>query len=184
MARTKKDIKELMSKLTPRQKLYAEKYIENNYNASAAARAVLSKGSTVQKTIRAMHNDTNVKQYIEHLKFELFSTVDASTERIIRELAKIAFSDIRELYDERGAMLPMNQIAEHVAGAINSTEAQELNAFGADGQTVNIGFTRKVKLHDKLKALEMLGRLAGMDVGDAKTQQISVYVKPRDEEEE
>lgn len=174
---------ELVQICTQREKEFVDKYIQLNYNARQAALAIGIKETTTAHWSFKTLQKPCVKAYLAQAKAQLFSTVDASTERIMQELVKIAFSDVRMLYDDAGRMLRPHELEGVIAGAIGQIESTELIGR-EDGQTTVVGFSKKVRMHDKLRALEMLARLAGLDVGDVRTQQISVNIKQPDTTEE
>lgn len=82
-----------------------------------------------------------------------------TAERIAEEYAKIAFGDIRDLYDEQGNLLPIHQLDEATAAMIGGLDVDEMRAMG-----VTIGLTKKIKLNDKLAALNALARMKGLFV--------------------
>jgi phage terminase small subunit len=76
---------------------------------------------------------------------------------VLRELKKIGFADISDLYDNNGHLKSFHDIPEHARKAIAGVEVDELfEGFGKERE--KIGLTKKVKLWDKNKALENLGR--------------------------
>ena len=78
-------------------------------------------------------------------------------DRLLRELAEIAFSDIGDLFDQDGSPLMPHQIPPYARGAIESlTVARTVSATGAVTETF------RVKFWDKGKALELLARHLGL----------------------
>jgi phage terminase small subunit len=81
-------------------------------------------------------------------------------------LTRIAKADLRRVVDEYGRTLPLHEIPEDLAAAISSIEVEELfgtvESVGPRGGTkkerVQFGYTTKVKLWDKNKAAELLGK--------------------------
>jgi phage terminase small subunit len=76
-------------------------------------------------------------------------------QRILEELMRIAFFDIRDVLswtDTGVAFIDSTKIDENAARAISEIK-ETANNFGG---------SRSIKMHDKLKALELLGRYAGM----------------------
>ena len=71
---------------------------------------------------------------------------------MIQELAKIAFVNATDVIDPKTATVKENALPEDTA-AIQSVKVK---TFGEDG------LEREIKMADKLKALEMLGRHLGM----------------------
>lgn len=82
-------------------------------------------------------------------------------ESTIRELRFIGFSDLRDIYDDDGKLLPVKQWPEEVAKTIASLEqVEEFEGKGSEKEVV--GYLKKVKAWDKLKALELIGKNLGM----------------------
>lgn len=75
-----------------------------------------------------------------------------SIERVIKELQAIALVDVGRAY-EGNKLKPMDQIPEDVRRCIVAVESEEITAGGQF-----VGYVRRVKWSDKLKALETLGR--------------------------
>lgn len=65
--------------------------------------------------------------------------------RLIDELKHICFSDLRKIHDKNGNMLPMNEWPEDIASAVS-------------GLDETLSGRVKIKLNDKMKAIDMLGR--------------------------
>lgn len=76
---------------------------------------------------------------------------------ILSELRAIGMVDLRRAYDEKGNLLPISQMPADVARVIAGFEVDDITiGKGDDAQT--IGQTKKIKLWDKLRALELLGK--------------------------
>jgi len=78
----------------------------------------------------------------------------------ISELTFLSRFDLRRLYDENGRLKPMNKLDAQTARAISGAEVDEMFGSGEEAG-VQVGETKKVKLWDKLKALDMIGRHRG-----------------------
>jgi phage terminase small subunit len=76
-------------------------------------------------------------------------------DRVLRETAGIAYSDLRELFDEKGALRPLKDLPANVAASIASVEVVRQNLTPDDDAQE---WVHKVKLWDKTKALDMLMR--------------------------
>lgn len=92
--------------------------------------------------------------------------LDYSAERILRELTRGAFFDVRTLYAKDGTLLPMHKWPDAAAAAVVSVESVE-SAEETPGDVDASGrkkpgrvkiSVRKVKAVDKVKCLELLGR--------------------------
>lgn len=96
------------------------------------------------------------KLYHEGLEAQQAWAVD----RLLQEIRAISFIDIRQIFNEDHSLKPPSEWPDDVAAALAGIEVNELQEH--DGQKmVKIGEVKKIKLLDKLKALEMLGRDLG-----------------------
>lgn len=80
-------------------------------------------------------------------------------DRALREAARLAYSDPRELFDAAGQLRPVKDWPDALAAAIGSIEVVKRNVDSADGKTDDV---IKVKVWDKPKALEMLFKHLGL----------------------
>lgn len=74
-------------------------------------------------------------------------------DRSLREAARIAYSDIGELFDDAGRMLPIKQWPEDIRRAVASMEVVRGNVDQGDGKFDDVV---KIKLWDKGRNLESL----------------------------
>ena len=74
-------------------------------------------------------------------------------EQVLRELAVIGFSDIRQLFDEAGNLKRPAEMSAETAAAVASIEIVTRSL--GDGEVEHI---HKIRTWDKPRALEMLGR--------------------------
>lgn len=77
-------------------------------------------------------------------------------EQILAEVKALALVDIRKLYDADGALLPPHEWPDDVAKAVVGMDVTAPK-YDKDGAEV-APEVRKIKLHDKLKALDMFGK--------------------------
>lgn len=94
-------------------------------------------------------------------------------EMVLKELRAIGFSDVRQLFNDDGSMKPPHEWPDGTAAAVASVETDELYE-GVGKEREQIGITRKVKLWEKTKSLELLGKNMRMfvervDIGAGKT---------------
>jgi phage terminase small subunit len=83
--------------------------------------------------------------------------LEVTTERIIEELARVAFLDLRLIFDETGALKKPKDWPDDVARAATYLDVDEI-WDGRGNDRTQIGVTKRVKFSDKLKALELLGK--------------------------
>lgn len=85
--------------------------------------------------------------------------VQVDGDKVLSDLCEISESDIRRMYDDRGALLPPNEWPDDLALAIKEVETFEVEEFDRElKMMVKIGETKKVKFWDKIKTRELLGK--------------------------
>lgn len=101
------------------------------------------------------------EQLKERYEFAKSARDEWEKELCLQELRAIMSVDIRDAYDEKGALRDIKTLPRALAAAIQSVETDEL--FEGTGQDrEQIGITRKVKLWDKAKAIELFMKKHGL----------------------
>ena len=149
--------------LTEKQKRFCDEYLID-FNATRAYKTVYytcKKDDTARANSSRLLTKANIQEYIQNKVQELQNNNKITKQKIIDELAKIAFADIRNFYNDNGALKNIKDLDDDAAGAILSVETfEEHSGYGADKE--KIGDTKKIKLSDKKGALELLGKHLGI----------------------
>lgn len=149
--------------MTNAQKRFCDEYLID-LNATRAYKVAYpncKKDETARANSSRLLTIANIQEYISEKQIEIEKRTEVTQDMVIKELAKIAFLDIRKLYTENGQLKNVADIDDDTAGAISSLETlEEYDGYGDDRE--KIGDTQKVKLLDKTKALELLGRHLGI----------------------
>lgn len=149
--------------MTNAQKRFCDEYLID-LNATRAYKVAYpncKKDETASAAGSRMLGNVKVQEYILGKQKEIEKRTEVTQDMVIKELAKIAFSDIRKLYTENGQLRNVADLDDDVAGAISSLETlEEYDGYGDEKEKV--GDTQKVKLLDKTKALELLGKHLGI----------------------
>lgn len=132
--------------------MFAREYLIDLNAKQAAIRAGYSPRTAEQQASRLLVN-IKVAPLIAAGMRAREARVDVTADRVLRELARVAFADIGEAFAEDGSLLPVKQIPIDTRRALASIDSDELREDGAA-----VGMVRKVKLADKLRALEMLAK--------------------------
>lgn len=149
-----------MRKLTPKQERFVEEYVVDRNGTAAAIRAGFSKRTAGPAASRLLKN-VNVAAAIKRARAKLSKKTEVTQERIVNNLSHISESDLLNYFDENGCFRPLDEIPEEARRAIASIEVfEEYQGKGKDREF--IGYIKKIKLWDKPKALENLGRHLGM----------------------
>lgn len=86
---------------------------------------------------------------------------DLTKDIIFQQLMSVAKSKLRTLFNEDGSLKSPHDWPEDADAFVASIETEEL-FDGAGDERQHIGYTKKIKLWDKLKSIEMLGKKLGL----------------------
>lgn len=140
--------------MTPKQARFVSEYLID-LNATAAAKRAGYSEKTAEKIGHQLLEKTRVAAAIASAIKKREKKTEITADRVIKELADIAFLRSDEVFAIDG---------DHVS--IKSTDEMSdaaRRALASVSQTVTVaGGTITVKLCDKIKALELLGRHLGM----------------------
>lgn len=142
--------------LNPKQVLFCLEYLRDLNATEAALRAGYSK-----KTAYAQGSDLlkhpEICQYIQGQMDLRAGRVLVNADDVLREILRIATADIAAAFDADGKLRPLDEIPEDTRRAIAGVEI--LEEWGGAGESRSlIGYTKKIKFWDKVRALELLGK--------------------------
>lgn len=140
-----------------RQELFAREYvIDLNGTRAAIAAGYSPKGADVRAA--ELLGIRKVKALVDSFLAKRHSKLEVTADRIIEELAKLAFFDPRAIWNEDGSLKPVREWDDNAAAALAGVEHEKLFQHFAKGQAEHIGTTTKVKLLARTEALRMLGQ--------------------------
>lgn len=142
--------------LSMQQMIFCEKYVALGPLGLAVKAAAYAKYSHPNEAAYKLLNQKAVTDYIEKLRLETRLRNNITVDDLLAEYMKIAFADIRELYDDNGDMLPVNQLSDHVAAAIMDIDIETTTSVFEQEKT-----TIKLRRYNKLTALEAIRELLG-----------------------
>lgn len=149
--------------LTAKQIKFCEEYLIDLNGTQAAIRAGYSAKTA---SVIAAENlvKPNIQAYLSKRQQELQEATGITQKRVLEEYAKVAFTDIRKFYTVDGALKPIKDLEDDAAGALAGIEVYEEKVSDSDPQdeTVVTGTIKKIKIYDKVKALDSLARHLGM----------------------
>jgi phage terminase small subunit len=147
--------------LNEKQTRFCEEFLID-LNATQSAIRAGYKEKTAYSMGSELLNKPEVQKYISHLKQVRSKRTEITADRVLAEFAKIAFSDVRSLYKEDGSLKRPHEMGDE-ALFVSSIETDELFGFvpGSD-QKEKLGETKKIRMCDKQRALENLGKHLGI----------------------
>jgi len=146
------------------KKRFCESYLKH-FNAARAAREAGYSEDTDKQIGYNLLQETEVKEYLDRRQIEISEKEDITPEKIAKELAKIGFFDIREIFDDSGSLLPVSEFSDNAAAVVNSVEVYKED-IRAGEETIGTSTTSKVKVSDKRAALETLIKMLGFNSAD------------------
>jgi hypothetical protein len=142
--------------LSLRESLFCRFYLSNGGNGKdASERAGYKREGRVQAC--ELLKKPHIARVIDRERKKILSELDASAVRVTKELCRIAFLDVRSLFDKTGALKPIPNLSADAAAAIGSFDFR---------RTLKKGAVSKIRLWSKPAALEMLGRWLKMWHGE------------------
>lgn len=144
-----------IKKLTLKQALFVSEMLVDG-NASAAAKRAGYSERTAEKIGSENLRKPDIAEAIAKAQSKRLERNEVTAERVIAQLAAIAFLDVRKAFDAEGKLLPLHEIDDDTRAALVVEVSQ---GFDQDGNPVQ---TRKVKFADKLVALDKLARHLGL----------------------
>lgn len=140
--------------LTPKQKQFVAEYLVD-LNATAAAKRAGYKDPNIG---RQLITKNNVSDAIQIAIADRQERTKITQDMVLRETAKLAFFDIRKMFDKNGKPLDISELDADTAAALVGLDVQDIK--DADSGDF-LGYVKKYKMADKIKALELLGKHVG-----------------------
>lgn len=161
--------------MTDKQKRFCDEYLID-FNATRAYKTVYTsckKEDSARKAGSRLLTNVDIKNYIEEMSEEKQKETKITQQMVLDELAKIAFFNIKDIYNENGTLKQINELDDNTAKAISSVKVLQR----AGSMKINIDSDRKdeevpiehipeqiiqIRTNDKKGALELLGKHLGM----------------------
>lgn len=140
--------------MTKKQKRFVEEYLIDLNATQAAIRAGYSP-DTAGSIGNGNLKKPEICACVEKAMAERSKRTGVCADRVVQELAKIAFLNLRDVIDPKTAAVREDASDEDTA-ALQSIKVKKL--YSETGESIE----REAKAADKLKALELLGRHLGM----------------------
>lgn len=143
-----------MAGLTPKQRKFVSEYLVDLNATQSAIRAGFS-----QKTARAqgqrLLTNVDIANAIAAAQAKREKRTEITQDRVVQELARIAFGNIR-------SVMSWTASGMRLRNSDDLTEDEAAIVSEVRETTTKDGGSRTLKTHDKLKALELLGKHLGM----------------------
>lgn len=152
--------------LTAKQERFVAEYLIDLNATQAAIRSGYSARTADQQGSRLLAN-VKVAAAIAEAQAKRSDRTQITQDRVLKELAKIGFSDLRKMLTPGGNLVDPQEWDDETAGAISSMEiVTRPGGVNEDGER-EVEHVAKIRAWDKLAALEKIGKHLGMFSGDA-----------------
>ncbi len=167
------DAEEWENELTPKQRAFVREYLIDLNATQAAIRAGYAEVSASAEGSRLLGN-VKVAAAVEAAMKSRAERTDITADRVLKELAKIGFADIRKAVKWQSAMITeednpdggdiavIKTVVTNTVQMVASDELDDETAAAIAEVSQNATGGVKIKLHDKRAALVDIGRHLGM----------------------
>lgn len=140
--------------LTPKQSAFVREYLVD-LNASAAYKRAgyIAKGNAAEVNAARMLRNAQVQAEIQVAMNERAQRNDITADRVLKEIARLAFFDPRRLLNGDGTPKAIHELDDDTAAAVAG-----IDIVTKGNEDLGYADVMKIKLADKSKNLELLGR--------------------------
>jgi phage terminase small subunit len=150
----------------PKYEAFCQEYMKDLNGAQAAIRAGYSeKGANVKGA--QLLAIVSISERIQELMQERQQRTQVTADMVIAELAKIGFHNVQDFVNGGNSILELKHLDANKTAAVSAVKT----TLKADGDLVS-----EVKFHDKVAALEKLGKHLGIFERDNK-QKTEITIK-------
>lgn len=151
-------------KLTPKQELFSQTYIKTG-NASEAYRTAYDVKTKSDNTINVqankLINDPKINLRVKQLQKEQQEKHNITKDRLLKELASIAFVKESEFYHDDGSVKKLSELTEEQKSALSQYSFKSVKIEDGVYEDVPV-----FKAQDKLRAIETISKMLGFNEPD------------------
>jgi hypothetical protein len=162
---------DIFTELTPKQATFCAEYFKDFNATNAALRAGYSKATAMSGKLMAV---PKIKQHLQERGAKFYERLAVNNEAILAELNKMAFASMGSFFDESGKVKPMHLVSEDVKASLLHYSFTE----DRHGNT-----TIRIRMSNKLSALEKLTRLQNLCAPPKEVQYIVVDRERMDDDD-
>ena len=143
--------------LSRRRKRFILSYC-NNLSATKAAKEAGYSHRTAGVIGHELLKIPEIRVEIDTILAEQRKKLEISPNKVLQELAKIAYQDVRKLFAADGSLLPIAQLDDNSAAAVAGVDVEKLYQHFAKGGAEERGTVTKIRTRDSVAALGLLAR--------------------------
>jgi len=143
--------------LNAKQRQFVAEYLVDLNATQAAIRAGYSPKTANRQGHRLLTN-ADISAAVEKRAEERLRATNIQADRVLQELGRLCTSDVRDLFDEHGNLLPIHELPDELAAAVAGIEV----VMRSKGRDEPPEYVHKVRLWDKNTALTNLAKHYGL----------------------
>jgi phage terminase small subunit len=143
--------------LTERQRRFVDYFADHGNGAKAARQAGYSEESAKQIATENLSKPYLVDA-IKRRRKELVEEAGVRPDAVLRMIAQVATFDISEIFDDNGRVKEVSEMSDVARRIVAGIETFTVGTRDGSSHTT----TAKIKIPDRLKALELLARHLGL----------------------
>jgi hypothetical protein len=161
-------------RLSHQQQRFCDEYL-THFNAFKAAVTAGYSANTASKG--ALLHVPKIQLYLKQAMAKTANRLEITHDMILRELAKVAFANMGNYYDEYACLKRLKDLTVDEKAAIAYYDFVEIQ----DGDGYRVGTQSKIKLHNKMSALDKIARHLGFyGVAGVKNQEARIKSQDQD----
>lgn len=150
----------------PKRERFCQEFIIDLNLTKAAERAKYSKKTAAQQASRLFRN-VKIQERIVELKVARIERTRVTQDKVVKELALIGFSDLQNyitIDENTGAIIAkgFDMMPPEESRALQSIKEDRVIKEDAKGDKITVYDKVSFKMHDKIRALEILAKHLGM----------------------
>lgn len=143
--------------LSPKQQAFVDQYLVDLNATQAYLRAgYRCSEETARRNGHKLLTNTDIQAFVAERMADRAKRTEIDQDRVVLEIARLAFSDVRKLFDGN-RLKRMDEIDDATAAAISSVKVSTRQV--GEGEVEHIA---EIKLWPKTPAIEMAGKHVGL----------------------
>lgn len=157
------------------RELFVAAYVVHRNATRAAEAAGFKAGASARRQGGRMLNEPETIALLDAYDKALLDKLKMTGDEVIVAMSRVARFDPRKLFTAGGQLQPIDELDDETALALAGIEVETRHEKGGEDLPPIVVTLRKIKANDRMKALELLGRVHGLFEKDNRQQQPILY---------
>jgi phage terminase small subunit len=137
-----------------KQEAFCQEYAKTGHGKRSLIAAGYSMGSTGHAA--TLLSRPAIANRIREITGQAMNAADITPERVMREIGRVAFQDVRDLFDDNGDLLPVHMLNDDVAATVAGIDVE--TRYEGKGDNAVPVTVKKIRRVDKMTALNTLAK--------------------------